>query len=90
MTHTIAQIQKNTTLNVSTMGHITGYHTNRLKQEILCWKYQLVYRLGKIRTHWHTKKAEKDIHSSGMSLAFICPNYVTPGLPPSSRRAPHG
>ncbi len=44
--------------------------------------YKLVYHLGKIRTHWHTKKAEKDTHFSGTSLAFICSK-----LPPGNWRA---
>ncbi len=68
---------------------LSAYHTNRLKQEIQCWKYKLVYHLdkvrthwhtktAKIRTHWHTKKAEKDTHSSSTSLAFIC-SKLPPG-----------
>ncbi len=72
-----------------------AYHTNRLKQEILCWKYKLVCHLGKIRTHWHTKtakirsywhtkKAEKDTHSCGTSLAFICSKLRPP--PPLPRK----
>ena len=49
-----------------------AYHTNRLNQEILCWKYKLVYHLGKIRTHWHTEKVEKDTHSSSTSVLSVC------------------
>ncbi len=39
-----------------------AYHTNRLNQEILCWKKELVHHLGKIRTHWHTKAAKIRTH----------------------------
>ncbi len=79
---------------------ISLHLTNRLKQEILCWKYKLVYHLGKIRTHWHTKtaksrthwhtkKAEKDTLSSGMSLPYICPNLLPPP-PPGPNSIPLG
>ena len=73
------------------------YHTNRSKQEILCWKYKLVYHLSKIRTHWHTKtakittywhtkRAEKDTHSGQRHVPSIHLPQVTPrGVMLSSR-----
>ncbi len=97
--HNIVQIQKNTP-NVKCIYngtypwvHITQQVETRQAMLEAGWKYKLVYHLGKIRTHWHTKTtkirtqwhtkmAEKDTHSSGTSLPKLPPRDVA--MPPLS------
>ncbi len=78
------------------MGHILGCISHKKVEtgDTMLEVYTLVYHLGKIRTHWHTKPAkirtdwhtkkaetcEKDTHSSGTSLAFIYPKLPPPGV----------